>query len=88
MEVPSPAAGKVAAIEVKVGDKVSEGSLLLSLETASSDGAAPAEPAAPRRRGTSRRPTPTCASRWPCSAAARAATRPRSARPTSGCPSP
>src|SRR3954453_22975170 len=53
MEVPSPAAGKVAAIEVKVGDKVSEGSLLLSLET-SSDGAgragpipaAPAEPPA------------------------------------------
>jgi dihydrolipoyl dehydrogenase len=47
MEVPSPAAGKVATIEVKVGDKVSEGSLLLSLETASSDGAAPPEPAAP-----------------------------------------
>src|SRR4051794_17668816 len=43
MEVPSPAAGKVAAIEVKVGDKVSEGSLLLSLETASADGGAPAQ---------------------------------------------
>jgi dihydrolipoamide dehydrogenase len=48
MEVPSPAAGKVAAIEVKVGDTVSEGSLLLSLETSSSsDGAAPEAPAAP-----------------------------------------
>ena len=46
MEVPSPAAGKVATIEVKVGDTVSEGSLLLSLET-SSDGAAPEPPAAP-----------------------------------------
>jgi dihydrolipoyl dehydrogenase len=46
MEVPSPAAGKVAAIEVKVGDKVSEGSLLLSLQT-SADGAAPEPPAAP-----------------------------------------
>src|SRR3954469_21185019 len=55
MEVPSPAAGKVAAIEVKVGDKVSEGSLLLSLEPPpSTDGAqpqpqqppAPAEPPA------------------------------------------
>jgi dihydrolipoamide dehydrogenase len=46
MEVPSPAAGKVATIEVKVGDTVSEGSLLLSLET-SSDGAAPEAPAAP-----------------------------------------
>jgi dihydrolipoamide dehydrogenase len=46
MEVPSPAAGKVAAIEIKVGDKVSEGSVLMTLET-SSDGAAPAEPPAP-----------------------------------------
>ena len=32
MEVPSPAAGKVAAIEVSVGDKVKEGSAILSLE--------------------------------------------------------
>src|SRR4051794_31121874 len=39
MEVPSPAAGKVAAIEIKVGDRVSEGSVLLTLET--TDGAAP-----------------------------------------------
>ena len=45
MEVPSPAAGKIAAIEIKVGDKVSEGSVLMTLET---DGAAPSsEPAAP-----------------------------------------
>ena len=34
MEVPSPAAGKVADITIKVGDKVSEGSVLLTLETA------------------------------------------------------
>src|SRR3954447_2739729 len=48
MEVPSPAAGRVAAIEVKGGDTGSEGSLLLSLETtSSSDGAAPEAPAAP-----------------------------------------
>ncbi|MCQ0090665.1 dihydrolipoyllysine-residue acetyltransferase [Roseovarius sp. M141] len=32
MEVPSPAAGKVAEIKVKEGDKVSQGSLLLMLE--------------------------------------------------------
>jgi pyruvate dehydrogenase E2 component (dihydrolipoamide acetyltransferase) len=32
MEVPSPSAGKVAAIEVAVGDKVKEGSPILSLE--------------------------------------------------------
>jgi dihydrolipoamide dehydrogenase len=52
MEVPSPAAGKVSDITVKVGDKVSEGSVILLLEP-SGDGAAPpaperpAEPAAP-----------------------------------------
>ena len=44
MEVPSPAAGKVADIEIAVGDKVAEGSVLLTLETA--DGRAPAEPPA------------------------------------------
>ena len=48
MEVPSPAAGKVAEIKVKEGDTVSEGSLILLLE---GDGAsaspAPAAEAAP-----------------------------------------
>ncbi len=33
MDVPSPAAGKVVSIKLKVGDKVSEGSLILELET-------------------------------------------------------
>ena len=45
MEVPSPAAGKVASIAVAVGDKVAEGSLILVLEGAGA-GAAPAAPAA------------------------------------------
>jgi pyruvate dehydrogenase E2 component (dihydrolipoamide acetyltransferase) len=40
MEVPSPAAGVVKELKVKVGDKVSEGSLVLTLES-SGDGAAP-----------------------------------------------
>ncbi|WP_425038234.1 dihydrolipoyllysine-residue acetyltransferase [Primorskyibacter sp. S187A] len=46
MEVPSPAAGKVAEIKVAEGDNVSEGSLILMLEA---DGAAdaPAEANAP-----------------------------------------
>jgi pyruvate dehydrogenase E2 component (dihydrolipoamide acetyltransferase) len=44
MEVPSPAAGKVKDIRIKVGDKVSEGSLVLTLES-SGDGAAAAKPA-------------------------------------------
>ena len=46
MEVPSPSAGKVAAIEVAVGDKVKEGSPILSLEV-SGDGAAPEAETAP-----------------------------------------
>ena len=44
MEVPSPVAGVVKALKVKVGDKVSEGSLVLVLEAAG-DEAASAAPA-------------------------------------------
>ncbi len=44
MEVPSPAAGKVKEILLKVGDKVAQGSPILVLEAA---GAAPARTAAP-----------------------------------------
>lgn len=40
MEIPSPKAGKVKELKVAVGDKVSEGSLMLLLEV---EGAAPAE---------------------------------------------
>src|SRR3989337_351142 len=42
MEIPSPAAGKVAQLKLKVGDKVSKGSLILLLE-----GEEPARPEAP-----------------------------------------
>ena len=42
MEIPSPAAGVVRELKLKVGDKVSEGTLILLLETA-----APAAAAAP-----------------------------------------
>jgi pyruvate dehydrogenase E2 component (dihydrolipoamide acetyltransferase) len=44
MEVPSPAAGKVKEILLKVGDKVAQGSPILVLEGA---GGAPAQPVAP-----------------------------------------
>lgn len=50
MEIPCPQAGKVAKLLVSVGDKVSEGSPLLELETdamADAPAAAPAEPQAP-----------------------------------------
>jgi dihydrolipoamide dehydrogenase len=46
MEIPAPAAGVVQALAVKVGDKVNEGSVILSLEAAGAPAAsAPAQPA-------------------------------------------
>ncbi|VVE69006.1 dihydrolipoamide acetyltransferase [Pandoraea pnomenusa] len=54
MDVPSPAAGVIKAMSLKVGDEVSEGSLILTLETANGSGAqangaaAPAPAAAPQ----------------------------------------
>ncbi len=46
MEVPSPFAGVVQELRVSVGDRVSEGSPLLSLEVSDGDGAGPPPPAA------------------------------------------
>lgn len=45
MEIPSPAAGKVKTILVKVGDKVSQGSVIAVLEAEDSAGTAKSEPA-------------------------------------------
>ncbi len=46
MEIPSPQAGVVKEIKIKAGDKVSEGSLILMIETSATAGAAaPAAPA-------------------------------------------
>ncbi len=56
MEVPAPAAGRVKEIKVKVGDKVSEGSLVLLLESAG-DGAA-AKPAAAQKPAAVATPQP------------------------------
>jgi len=53
MDVPSPLAGVVDALHVKVGDKVSEGSLIADLRTAEED--ATGKPEAP---ATSRQETP------------------------------
>src|SRR5581483_3421249 len=54
MDVPAPEAGKVARLRVKVGDRVSEGSVLLTLEP---DGAGPSDsdsdaPAAPETKAS------------------------------------
>src|ERR1700680_3722771 len=44
MDVPSPAAGRVAEVAVKAGDKVSEGSLILLLDPAAESATSAAAP--------------------------------------------
>jgi pyruvate dehydrogenase E2 component (dihydrolipoamide acetyltransferase) len=59
MDVPSPAAGKVAELKIKQGDRVSAGDLLLLLEGASAEGesaGAGNAPAAPAPGGGDRAP--------------------------------
>lgn len=46
MDIPSPAAGKVLSIKLKVGDKVNEGALILELETTAAVTQAPVSPPA------------------------------------------
>ena len=46
MDVPSPAAGTVKELKLKVGDKVSEGSVILTLDSAAAGAAKPAPAAA------------------------------------------
>jgi dihydrolipoamide dehydrogenase len=64
MDVPAPEAGTVKQLSVKIGDRVSEGSVLLTLEGAtdgaapSGDGAAPAEEAASTEARVEREPAP------------------------------
>jgi dihydrolipoamide dehydrogenase len=63
MDVPSPAAGTVTELKVKLGDKVSEGSLILTLSTGvkgAASAAPPAHAAAPA--GMPPAPAPTAAS--------------------------
>ena len=77
MDVPSPAAGTVKELKVKVGDKVSEGSVILTLEGAAKGAAAATKSAAP--------PPPSPASGRGGAAAAPAAPRPAPA-PTAAAP--
>ncbi len=58
MDVPAPAAGVVKEMKVKVGDKVSSGSLILMLETSAAD-AAPAPAAAPKKSAPAAAPVAT-----------------------------
>ena len=59
MDVPSPAAGTVTGLKVKVGDRVGEGTLILHLQTGA---AKPAAAAAAAGAGTATAPTPKAAS--------------------------
>ena len=62
MEIPSPFAGTVKEVKISIGDKVSEGSLLITLEASedNSDAAeTPAEPVAPAKQ--EKAPTPATA---------------------------
>src|SRR3954466_15145682 len=74
MEIPSPAAGVVKELKLKVGDKVSQGSLILLLEAAEGGAqaakpqAAPA-PAAPAPTAKSTSPSPAVAQPQPSSLA-------------------
>src|SRR5512134_2102622 len=83
MEIPSPSAGVVKEVRVKIGDKVSEGSPILVLEageaaksasSAPATAAAPAAPAASRPAPAASAPAPAAtAPAPPASAAAPAA---------------
>ena len=60
MEVPAPVAGTVKELKIKIGDKVSEGSLILLLEsTAAAKAEAPSQPpASPRVEAPKQAPVP------------------------------
>ena len=61
MEVPSPAAGIVKELKLKVGDKVSEGTLVLTLEAQAAQPAAQTQPAAEARPAATPPPAPPTA---------------------------
>jgi len=64
MDVPSPVSGTVASVSVKVGDKVSEGTLILTLaRSAKPAAAAPPPPAAPQTARAASTPAPQAAAR-------------------------
>jgi len=101
MDVPSPAAGTVKEVKVKLGDKVSEGSPIVVVETAASAPAAeapkpadakapspaPPAPAATPPRAAAAAPAPAAAApSKPAQGSAAPAPVDRSARPRSASP--
>jgi len=85
MDVPSPAAGIVKEVRVKLGDKVSEGTVIVSLEPAAADTASAPAPA-PQAAAPAPLPAPT-AEPVPAAVAA-AAPAPAVAAPAASGPTP
>jgi pyruvate dehydrogenase E2 component (dihydrolipoyllysine-residue acetyltransferase) len=56
MDIPSPAAGRVAEVKVKTGDRVSTGDVIMTLETESAAGATVAQDSRPEEERTVRQP--------------------------------
>src|SRR5512140_3286734 len=74
MEIPSSAAGVVKELKVKLGDKVSEGSVLVVLESAAA-ASPPPLPAAPSQEARQAQPAASPASAASSSGTPTAATR-------------
>jgi len=75
MEVPAPVAGTVKELRIKIGDKVSEGSVILLLEgTAPAKAEAPAQPPARQRAETPKQAPAPAAAKTPPAPAATSAT--------------
>jgi pyruvate dehydrogenase E2 component (dihydrolipoamide acetyltransferase) len=83
MDVPAPFAGRIAQVKIKQGDKVSEGSLILLIETAAA--AAPAEKA---QAAPAPSAAPSAAAAPPTGATPRPATAPLPASATTPAAAP
>jgi pyruvate dehydrogenase E2 component (dihydrolipoamide acetyltransferase) len=82
MDVPAPAAGRIAELKLRQGDKVSEGSLILLLETAAGGAAdKAAEAAPPATAPTAPNTAPAAAASAPATAASAPEAPPTPGRP-------
>ncbi|MGA2397425.1 MAG: dihydrolipoyllysine-residue acetyltransferase [Steroidobacteraceae bacterium] len=90
MDVPAPAAGRIAELKVKKGDKVSEGSVILLLEGAAQSAAAPDKAPAPKDAAVPGASKDTSTEETPAentsSGAATESTRPQAAAPQGSAP--
>ena len=85
MDVPAPSAGVVKDVRLKLGDKVSEGTLILTLDAAAATDAKPAAPAAAAAPPAAAPAAPAAApapAAPPAAAAPSPATAPVAAMPT------